>query len=68
MPTVGGERIRQLIQKKALAAVIEPKDDNANATLANLGQRQAIAHDAAAVLGITKDVGDPEFTPCAEEY
>jgi uncharacterized membrane protein YeaQ/YmgE (transglycosylase-associated protein family) len=60
---VGGERIRRLIEKRALAVVIEPKDDNASATLANLGQRQAIAHDAAAVLGVTKDEEDPEFTP-----
>lgn len=60
---VGGDRIRQLIKKRGLAVVIEPKDDNASATLANLGQRQAIAHDAAAVLGVTKDEEDPEFTP-----
>lgn len=63
MANVGGERIRQLIQKRGLAVIIEPFDDNASATLANLGQRQAIAHDAVAVLGVTKDVEDPEFTP-----
>ncbi|HOB21739.1 MAG: hypothetical protein GX766_07095 [Firmicutes bacterium] len=60
---VGGEKTRELLKKRALAVIIEPKDDNASATLANIGQRQAIAHDAAAVLGVTKDVGDPEFTP-----
>lgn len=60
---VGGEKTRELLKRRALAVIIEPKDDNASATLANVGQRQAIAHDAAAVLGVTKDVGDPEFTP-----
>ena len=60
---VGGEQIRRLLAERALAVIIEPKDDNASATLANIGQRQAIAHDAASVLGVTKDMADPEFTP-----
>jgi len=31
--------------------------------LANTGQRQALAHNAAALLGVKKDVDTPEFTP-----
>jgi hypothetical protein len=54
---------RDAYEKRGLGVVIEPKDDNARATLANLGQRQAIAHDTAAVLGVRKDLGTPEFTP-----
>lgn len=47
------------------AVVIKPKDDNARATLANIGQRQAIVHDAANQLGVRMDVGLQGFTPMA---
>lgn len=60
---VGLAEARQAYLTKGLGVVIEPRNDNARATIANLGQRQAIAHDAAAVLGVRKDVGTPEFTP-----
>lgn len=60
---VGLAEAREAYERHGLGVVIEPKDDNARATLANLGQRQAIAHDTAAVLGVRKDVGTPEFTP-----
>ncbi len=60
---VGLKNSRKIIKEKGLGVIIEPKDDNARATLANMGQRQAIAHDASALLGIRKDFGEPEFTP-----
>jgi hypothetical protein len=60
---IGLENVREIYLKHAMGVIIEPKDNNARATLANIGQRQAIAHDAAALLGIKKDVGEPEFTP-----
>lgn len=60
---VGSVKAREAFLKNGLAVVIEPKDDNARASLANLGQRQAIAHDAAAILGVRKDRDTPEFTP-----
>ena len=46
--------------------MIEPKDDNARATLINLGQRQAILHDVAAILGVKMDSDDIDFTPLAK--
>ena len=60
---VGSEAAREKYRTEALAVVIEPKDPNAKATLANTGQRQALAHNAAALLGVKKDVDTPEFTP-----
>lgn len=60
---VGTETAREKYLKEGLAVVIEPKDPNAKATLANTGQRQALAHNAAALLGVKKDVDTPEFTP-----
>lgn len=57
------EKTHQTVLQRALGVVIEPFDDDARATLANTGQRQAIAHDAAALLGIYRDVDTAEFTP-----
>ncbi len=54
---------REAYERHGIGVVIEPKDDDARATLANLGQRQAIAHDTAAIMGLRKDIGTPEFTP-----
>lgn len=62
---VGLSEAREKYLTRALAVRIIPKDDNARATLGNVGQRQAIAHNAATQLGIRKDVDEPEFTPIA---
>ncbi|NLG87517.1 MAG: hypothetical protein GX489_09950 [Firmicutes bacterium] len=60
---VGLVSSRQLMQKKGIGVVLEPKNDDARATIANLGQRQAVAHEVATLLGVQKDVDEPEFTP-----
>ncbi|MCW3491503.1 YIEGIA family protein [Dethiobacter alkaliphilus] len=60
---LGLQEIRQEYEEKGRALVIEPHDDNAREILANVGQRQAIAHDAASLLGIHRDVDTAEFTP-----
>lgn len=60
---VGSESARKKYLNEGLAVVIKPKNPNAKATLANAGQRQALAHTAAALLGVKKDVDTPEFTP-----
>lgn len=60
---VGSEEARERYLKEGLAVRIEPKDPNAKSTLANLGQRQAIAHDAAVLLGLRMDAGEPEYIP-----
>jgi hypothetical protein len=62
---VGLPESRKIFMEQGLAIIIEPKDDNARATLSNLGQRQAMVHDAAALLGIKRDVDDIDFIPLA---
>lgn len=63
MMNVGLPATRKYYQLHGLALVIVPNDPNAKATLANIGQRQAIAHEIAGQLGIRKDVDEPEYTP-----
>ncbi len=60
---LGLPEVKKTYHKQAKALIIEPFDDNAREILANAGQRQAIAHDAALLLGIHRDVDTPEFTP-----
>lgn len=60
---VGLPQLREKIMSDGLGVMIHPKDDNARATLSNMGQRQAIVNVATAVLGTKKDIDTPEFTP-----
>ncbi|HHT27517.1 MAG TPA: hypothetical protein GXZ82_09760 [Firmicutes bacterium] len=60
---IGLETVRQVYRKQGLGVIIKPRNPNATATLANVGQRQAIAHDAAGQLGIHKDIDEPDYTP-----
>ncbi len=60
---VGLKESRETILEHGLGATLAPKDDNARDTLANDGQRQAILHDVSVVLGVRRDVDEPEFTP-----
>ena len=62
---VGLEESRKRVLQTGMAVVLEPYDENASVTLSNIGQRQAIIHDAVAQLGITKDLDEPDFTPLA---
>ncbi len=64
---VGLPASRSRYLEEGLAVVIRPKDANARATLANLGQRQAIAHEVSMLLGLKMDVDEPEFTPIARQ-
>ncbi|MEW5922091.1 MAG: YIEGIA family protein [Bacillota bacterium] len=65
---LGTEEVRNNYRKRALGVVIEPRDDNGRATLANNGQRMAIAHDAAALLGVYRDMDTAEFTPVVRRH
>jgi hypothetical protein len=60
---VGLVSVRQAYLQQGLGVIIRPRNPNAVATLANIGQRQAIAHDAAGQLGIRKDIDEPDYTP-----
>ncbi len=63
---VGIEASRRRILKEGIGIVLEPKDDDARATLANMGQRQAILHDTATLFGAQIDDGEPDFTPLSK--
>lgn len=62
---VGLPKSRETILEHGLGAVLQPIDANARATLVTPGQRQAIVHDLSSVLGIRRDLDEPEFTPLA---
>ena len=63
MMAVGLQESRRYLLRHGRGVILEPRDLDARATLATSGQRQAIAHDAAAAVGLRKDYGTPEFTP-----
>lgn len=60
---IGVPEARERYLQEGVGIVMMPKTPAAKATLANIGQRQAIAHDASTVVGITKEVDEPYFTP-----
>ena len=64
---VGLKEMRGKILQDGLAVKITPLNVNARATIHDLGQRMAIAHTAAVILGIKKDVDTPELTPLARK-
>lgn len=60
---IGVEEARERYLQDGIGVEMIPKNPDAKATLANIGQRQAIAHDASTLVGITKEVDEPYFTP-----
>ena len=64
---VGLKTSREKILEESLGVLIKPKDDNARATLNNLGQRQAILHTVSTLIGSKKEVGEPDWTPMARK-
>lgn len=60
---VGLADSRQRLTKYGMAVTLTPKNARGQAALWNIAQRQAIAHEAAAAIGVQKDVGYPEQTP-----
>ncbi|MHB8157811.1 MAG: YIEGIA family protein [Desulfocucumaceae bacterium] len=64
---VGLKDMQQKIINEGLAVKIIPKGLNATAVLNDMGQRMAIAHTAATVLGSKKDIDTPELTPLARK-
>lgn len=62
---IGLKGSRKIYEERGIAVEIVPKDPSASSTLSNIGQRQAIQHQAATQLGIRKDIDEPDFTPLA---
>jgi uncharacterized membrane protein YeaQ/YmgE (transglycosylase-associated protein family) len=60
---VGLAEDRQTWLEKGLGVRIRPHGPDAKATLANIGQMQAIAHDVISMIGLYMDVGEQEFVP-----
>lgn len=63
MMEVGLKGSRERYLQHGLAVELIPKNLRGQAALWNVAQRQAIAHEAAAAVGVQKDVGYPEQTP-----
>ncbi len=64
---VGDPAARKKILAEGVGIVLHPKDDNARAILNNVGQRQAILHNLAVLVGSKVEVGEPEWTPLARK-
>jgi hypothetical protein len=64
--SVGLKESQEFIKEWALGAILTPKTDEGRDTLASHGQRQAMLHDAASILGVRRDLDSPEFAPQAK--
>ncbi|MEK5070154.1 YIEGIA family protein [Sporosarcina sp. FSL K6-1508] len=60
---VGLEDTRHVITERAVGAIVTPKNENSVITLSFLGQRQAMLHHIATVLGAYLDSGEPALLP-----
>lgn len=60
---VGLVQVREAWLEHGLGITLTPKSAQGQAILWNLGQRQAITHEAAMAVGVRKDVGYPDYTP-----
>lgn len=63
---VGLEESRKIITEKAVGVIVKPFNQNSIVTLSHLGQRQAMLHQVATVLGSYLDSGEPAFVPLAK--
>ncbi|MCR8642312.1 YIEGIA family protein [Paenibacillus sp. N1-5-1-14] len=66
MMNVGLKDSQEIIRKHGIGLLFKPKNINCRATLANLGQRQAILFDISTILGVYRDSGDPSLIPIAK--
>ncbi|MBP3039167.1 YIEGIA family protein [Bacillaceae bacterium Marseille-Q3522] len=63
---IGIKKRQEEIIRYGMGFILEPKNANAQLTIANLGQRQAILHDLTTALGIYRDSGTPALVPLAK--
>lgn len=66
MMNVGLAADQELIRQRGLGIILHPSNPNSKATLANLGQRQAILYDMSTILGVFRDSGEPALVPLAK--
>lgn len=59
---VGSLEAQKQLQAHGMGFILVPKNHNASVTIAHPGQRQAILHDVATVLGAYTDEGEPSLT------
>ncbi|ACL69804.1 YIEGIA family protein [Halothermothrix orenii] len=62
---VGEEEAFQKWYNEGIGIKIIPRDEDARATLSNVGQRQTILHDLSILMGVKLDIGVQQFTPLA---
>ncbi|RST72993.1 hypothetical protein D4T97_013985 [Siminovitchia acidinfaciens] len=63
---VGLKESRQMILNQGVGAIVTPKNENSVVTISNLGQRQAMLHHVANVLGAYLDTGEPDIVPLSK--
>lgn len=63
---VGLEDSRKIIQEKAVGVIVTPKNKSSIVTISHIGQRQAMLHHVANVLGSFLDSGEPALVPLAK--
>ena len=60
---VGEQKAKEKIVAEGIGVVLTPKDKVAREVINNIGQRQAILHNIAVLVGLKTEVGEPQFTP-----
>ncbi len=63
---IGLPQRQEEVLRYGMGFILKPKNFNARATIANLGQRQAILHDVSNALGVYRDSGTPALVPLAK--
>lgn len=63
---VGLLKSREIIMERAVGVIVTPMNQNSIVTLSHLGQRQAMLHQVATVLGSFLDSGEPALVPLAK--
>lgn len=63
---IGLKENRKNIIDQGVGIILEPKNASSRISLSNVGQRQAILHEASVVLGVFRDTGEPALVPIAK--
>lgn len=63
---IGLSKRQEEVLRYGMGFILKPKSFDSRATIANLGQRQAILHDVSTALGVYRDSGTPALVPLAK--